>query len=177
MTLPGFTAKASLYKSANSYRQSWQADPSLGRNAIIPTAMAEDLRNFLEGGGGVSGSGGFGGGSGGGGGGGGRDGGGGGADIPSPWGSSAEERGPGGTWGPPDRPGVDWGPYARESLEREGGGARTFLTCEERCTGAYDYWTDRCGELPTAGRRAVCYATAAAAYAVCLRRCVGQSVA
>lgn len=172
MTLPGFTAKASLYRSANSYRQSWRQNPSLGRNAVIPTAMSEDLRNFLEGGGGFTGSGGFGGSAGGGRGGGG----GGGADVTSPWGSSAEERGPGGTWGPPDRPDVDWGPYARESLEgKEPDGPRPFLTCEERCTSAYDYWTDRCGEMPTAGRRAICYGTAAGAYGICLKRCVGKA--
>ena len=43
--------------------------------------------------------------------------------------------------------------------------------CQAACTAAYGRATRVCSLLPHPGARAVCYAAAMAAYAVCLRNC------
>ena len=43
--------------------------------------------------------------------------------------------------------------------------------CQAACTAAYGRATRVCSVLPHPGARAVCYAAAMAAYAVCLRNC------
>ena len=43
--------------------------------------------------------------------------------------------------------------------------------CQAACTAAYGRASRACSLLPHPGARAVCYAAAMAAYAVCLRNC------
>jgi hypothetical protein len=43
--------------------------------------------------------------------------------------------------------------------------------CQAACTAAYGRATRVCSALPHPGARALCYAAAMAAYAVCLRNC------